>query len=360
MVALQSFKKMAARIRQIAPGIAFLLACPLFGRPHIDVIVLQNGDRITGEIKGLNAGILTVDLDYADGNLSIQWLKVARVESSQLFLIQTQDGSVYRGTIATIVASAGQAVKIDILEGPEEKTIDQFKVVKLEETGESRLQQLSVSVQLGSTYSKANNTNQYNLGGDIEYQRERWGGQFNINSNLTSSSGADTATRNQLDLGAYRLMRTSNYYYAGFGGFLQSSVQGIHLQTSLGAGVGRFLKNTNRVKWTAMVGAVWQSTDYVNAAVPVGRQMVYAGIATTDLKLFLFKKTNLDLSAKVVPAFSDPGRVFYTTNATYYLKFFGDFSWNFSFYGNWDTRPPPHFTGGDYGYTSGLKWTFNK
>jgi hypothetical protein len=124
--------------------------------------------------------------------------------------------------------------------------------------------------------------------------------------------------------------------------------------------VGRFLKNTNRVKWTALVGAVWQSTDYEHAAVPVGRQEVYAGVASTDLKVFLFKKTNLDLSAKVVPAFSDPGRVFYSTNATYYLKFFGDFSWNFSFYGNWDTRPPPHFTGGDYGYTSGIKWTFNK
>ena len=350
-----------ATISQIAACIALLFAYPLFGRQKSDVIVLRNGDRITGEIKGLNAGILSIDLDYVDGSIGIQWLKVAHVESSQLFLIQTEDGSVYSGTISSEEASAGQPIKISIVEGTEKKVaVDQYRVVKLEETSESRLRQLSFGITLGSSYSKANATNQYNLASDLEYQRERWGGQVNLNSNLTSSTGANTATRNQVDLSAYRLMKRSNYYYSGFGGFLQSSVQGVRLQTNLGAGIGRFLKNTNRVTWTVLGGAVWQSTDYEPGTVAVPRQEVYAGVASTNLKVFLFKKTNLDVSGKIVPAFSDPGRVFYSTNATYYLKFFGDFSWNFSFYGNWDTRPPPHFTGGDYGYSSGLKWTFNK
>jgi hypothetical protein len=351
----------AAKIGRIAPGVALLLACPLFGREHIDVIVLQNGDRITGEIKGLDAGVLKVDLDYVDGSISVQWLKVAHVESTQLFLIQTQNGAVYSGSLFSEPASAGQPIKINIIEGAEKKVaVDQVGVVKLEETSESRLRQLSFGITLGSSYSKANATNQYNLASDLEYQRERWGGQVDLNSNLSSVTGANTATRNQFDLAAYRLMRNSNYYYSGFGGFLQSSVQGIRLQTNVGAGVGRFLKNTNRVKWTVLVGGIWQNTNYEPETVSVPSQQVYGGVASTNLKVFLFKKTNLDVSAKVIPAFSDPGRVFYSTNATYYLKFFGDFSWNFSFYGNWDTRPPLHFTGGDYGYSSGLKWTFNK
>ncbi len=33
-------------------------------------------------------------------------------------------------------------------------------------------------------------------------------------------------------------------------------------------------------------------------------------------------------------------------------------NWNLSFYGNWDTRPPANFSGADYGYSVGLKWTF--
>jgi len=33
-------------------------------------------------------------------------------------------------------------------------------------------------------------------------------------------------------------------------------------------------------------------------------------------------------------------------------------TWNVSFYGSWDNRPPPTFSGSDYGTSSGLGWTF--
>jgi hypothetical protein len=44
-----------------------------------------------------------------------------------------------------------------------------------------------------------------------------------------------------------RLLRWNNWFYAGSASFLQSSVQEINLQTTLGGGIGRYLKNTNRV-----------------------------------------------------------------------------------------------------------------
>ena len=69
-----------------------LAAVPLAARPKIDTIVMANGDRITGEIKGLDAGVLRVDLDYVDGTIALAWMKVARVESPQLFIVQAQDG----------------------------------------------------------------------------------------------------------------------------------------------------------------------------------------------------------------------------------------------------------------------------
>ena len=74
-----------------------LIAAPLAARPKVDVIVMANGDHITGEIKSLSAGVLRVDLDYVDGSVALQWMKVARVESPQLFIVHTQDGSVLHG-----------------------------------------------------------------------------------------------------------------------------------------------------------------------------------------------------------------------------------------------------------------------
>src|SRR5271157_5338361 len=86
---------------------AFLLSCllllatPLFARESTDIIVMKNGDHLTGEIKGLNNGVRYVSMEYILGTSSLQWSKVARLESKQLFLVKTADGSVYMGTINT-------------------------------------------------------------------------------------------------------------------------------------------------------------------------------------------------------------------------------------------------------------------
>jgi len=75
-------------------------------------------------------------------------------------------------------------------------------------------------------------------------------------------------------------------------------------------------------------------------------------------KFFKFSKTNLTVNAMLLPALSDPGRIRFNTNASYYVKLLRDLKWNVSFYGNWDNRPPVGFSGSDYGTSSGLSWTF--
>src|SRR5580698_3541924 len=85
-----------------------LFTLPLFAREKSDVIVMNNGDRFTGEIKGLNSGVLYVKFDYMGGTSSIQWSKVNHVESKQLFVVKTEDGKVYSGTLHTAESSAGR------------------------------------------------------------------------------------------------------------------------------------------------------------------------------------------------------------------------------------------------------------
>lgn len=76
------------------------------------------------------------------------------------------------------------------------------------------------------------------------------------------------------------------------------------------------------------------------------------------MQFFRFDKTDVDVTTVFLPVISQPGRVKFNMNATYYLKLTGNLSWNFSFYGNWDSRPPDSLSGSDYGSSSGLSWTF--
>jgi putative salt-induced outer membrane protein YdiY len=339
-----------------------LAASPLstaFAREHTDVIQLKNGDRITGEVKFLENGILKVDVDYVDGTISIDWLKVAQLDSKALFLLQLQDGSIFSTTVTTITTRGSEAAgRLELHpEGREAVIIDSSAVVRMTQTSESLFQRTSGRVTLGTTYSKGNNNTQYNIGSEFDYQETKWGARVTYNSNLTSSSGASAATRNQADLIAYRLLPWTNYFYAGTAGFLQSSVQGIDRQTSLGLGIGRFVKNSNRFRFSLMGGAGWQKDRY-STALDQQTQNIAVAVATTNLQLFLFKKTRLSIDSSVAPTISPSGRLFSRVNMSYYLKVFGKIDWNLSFYGNWDTRPPAGLPSSDYGSSTGLSYSF--
>ena len=336
------------------------LAYPAFSRDKTDVIVMKNGDRFTCEVKKIEGGILKAEFDYVDGTVAIDWLKVARLESTALFLVQLQDGSMYSGRVITPETLSGIPVKIEIqpYDTKESLTVDKSNVVRLTQTSESFLRRFDGSLSMGAQYSKGNSTTQYTFGSELDYQQTRWGSKVTYNSNLSSSTGAETATRNQVDLSAYHLFPWKNYFYGGSWNFLQSSVQGIQAQTNVALGVGRYLKNTNRVRFTAFGGLGWQRTRYEPSIATQQAQNVGVALISLDLEVFTFKRTRLNADASAIPAVTDLGRLFYKTNLTYYLKLFGKIDWNFSFYGNWDTRPPAHFQGSDYGSSTGLSWTF--
>jgi len=339
-------------------GLAFL-PNSAFARDKTDVILLKNGDRITGEVKKLENGILQVDLDYVDGSISINWLKVVRLESTELFLIQLQDGSIYSARVVSPLLS-GTPAKIEIQPvGQKALLVDRSQVVRMNQTSASLWRRFSGDISLGATYSKGNSTTQYNVGSELDYQETRWGARTSYGSNLSSSTGATTATRNQVDLIAYRLLPWKNYFYAGTAGFLQSSVQGIQRQTELGIGLGRFLKNSNRIRFSALGGLGWQKAHYVASANGQRSQDTGVALLSSNLQVFSFKKTRFNLDASVAPALTpNTGRLFSRVNATYYLKLFGKVDWNFSFYGNWDTQPPAQLPSSDYGTSTGLSWTF--
>jgi putative salt-induced outer membrane protein YdiY len=333
-----------------------LLTVSLFARDKTDSLVMKNGDRMTCEVKGLNAGVLYVSFDYIDGTASVDWSKVAYLESKQLFVVKTEDGSVYTGTLRTAEGSGGRPMRIEVVESAERNTeIQRSQVTTMIATSDKFWERFNGAVNFGITYSKGNESTQYSLGSQTAYVRERWTAEANFDSNLTSSVGAATSTRNSAAVSAFRLLRWNNWYYSGIGDFLQSSEQGISIQRTLGGGVGRHLKNTNTMRLSVLGGGGWQNTVYQQ---PASTQNLFVALIYGDLRFFRFSRTNLDITAGLLPALSEPGRVALNTNASYYVKLFSNLKWNASFYGNWDSRPPNGLSGSDYGSTSGLSWTY--
>jgi uncharacterized protein DUF481 len=336
-----------------------LFTFPLSAREKSDVLVMNNGDRLTCEIKSLDSDTLAISLDYAAGLVSINWGKVDHIESKQLFLVKTQDGFVYTGSLSTPATPGARPTKLEVFEASTRKVeLDRAHVIHVEETELGFWRRLNGQIGLNSIYNKGNESVQYNFTGDVAYSRERGSASVSYNSSFSSSTGASSVTRNETQLNAHRLLRWNNWYYAGLADFLQSSEQGIQLQSTFGGGIGRYLKNTSNSRISVYGGVAWQNIGYQQQVTPSTNQKVTSALIVGEMNLFRFDKTNLDLTAIVLPALSDPGRVHTNLNVVYYIKIWGNFTWNFSFYGNWDNRPPAGFSGSDYGTSGGIGYKF--
>ncbi len=64
-----------------------------------DVVILKNGDKITGEVKYMRVGILTYKTDNME-TIEIQWNKIKSITTKNFFEIEVADGRVFFGSIA--------------------------------------------------------------------------------------------------------------------------------------------------------------------------------------------------------------------------------------------------------------------
>ena len=86
------------RIARVALVVACLSAAgsPAMGS-DTDVVVLRNGDRLHGEIKGLRFGRLELSTTSMS-TIYVEWDKVVGLTSPNFFEVETADGVRYYGS----------------------------------------------------------------------------------------------------------------------------------------------------------------------------------------------------------------------------------------------------------------------
>jgi hypothetical protein len=81
-------------------------ASTTFAKHNDDVVVLKNGDRLTGEIKGLQRGELKVKADYMAEAVRLDWARIERLESKSTFIISLVDGQLLTNVIRLLPANS--------------------------------------------------------------------------------------------------------------------------------------------------------------------------------------------------------------------------------------------------------------
>ena len=136
-------------------------AIPVSAGNKTDLVVLKNGDRLTCEIKNLNSGTLYLSLGYARGTISVNWTEVAQLNSPEMFIVKTEDGFLYRGTLSTTVNGANGPMNIEVIEGTNQKvSLEQSRVIGIDRTSDAFWQRFNGTISSGINYSKGNQATQ--------------------------------------------------------------------------------------------------------------------------------------------------------------------------------------------------------
>jgi hypothetical protein len=328
-------------------------ALPVSAREKTDVIRLKNGDRITGEIKYLLRGMLTVKTDSMS-TVEIKWPDVESITSEHLFTVQDTQGQLFVGSLE----QAADPRHLNVTGPTPASNLEHLSVVQIKELEPSVLKRLSGAVDMGYSFTKASSRTQFNLSGDLAYLTERYSGKFEYSSTVGTSNGQSDVNRESASL-------TGNRYFGRKWLAFAQMVYDHNLELQLDrrgtllAGPGYRMVQSNRSLVTIIGGAAFSRESYYGQDVTRNAE----GVLGVDAQFFKLYSPKVDITSRFVyfPNFTTWGRQRTQFDGKVRIEVLKDFYVTFTLYDSFDSRPPSETaTRNDYGFTTGLSWSFRR
>jgi putative salt-induced outer membrane protein YdiY len=328
-----------------------VLTQPAEARDKIDVITLKNGDRVTGEIKGLEYGQLELSTDDM-GTINIEWDAIDHIDSNYVFDVETIGGERYSGVIGTTpqgtvtVASSGGTGEID----PGRVT----RIAQLEANFWSRI---NGSFSAGYSFSKSSDVTVISGGFDAAYRSEDMAASLSIDVNSTTSPEQGQQDRDKIGF-TYQWLLEDRNYWAGLASLERNEELGIDARTQLGGGFGRYVRQTSHSELQAFAGATY-TREWVTGA--EDSQDSAEGVVGGVWRIYRLNTPKTSLTSQLVlyPSLTESNR--YRVNADVSLRkeIIKDFFFELSFYYDYDSEPPGEATASDdYNITTSLGYSF--
>jgi len=331
--------------------LAVLLTVTPFALAQQDVVIMKNGDRITGEIKEMKRGVITIDPDYGDNIFGIEWKEVERIESKESFIIETAKGDRVAGTIQ-IDPGDTEGLVVQDHGGP--VTVERPDVVWVRPFEGDFWSRLNTTIDLGGSVAKAAGSKQVNLASTVGYLEERWGlqGTYDWNRNIV---GEEKTNRWEADARYTRLIGR-RWFALASGNFLSSDELQLNLRTTVAPGFGRYLKRTNSLYWSIGGGVQWVNENFTDPA--LANKNSGEGWFGTEVNLFDIGGLNWLANFRVSPSFTETGRVRmdFRTDVKYDLP--RDLYIRVGLSDNYDSRPLNDAPKNDYVFSYGIGWEF--
>ena len=360
MIGFTHLKTVLLQLLALFQGVALSASALLAAN---DILVLKNGDRITGEVKKLERGVVHIDAEYGDNIFIIDWEEVERIESQSHFVVETSKGDRTSGSIRMDPDSTS---RILVEEQGEQLALEQDEVVGMKPVDEGFWGRFGASVDFGLSVTKADETRQLNSRASASYLSENWSSEVRVNALRNVRKEADTTKRTELSANYRRALThlSERWYGLGFGTFLQSNELQLDLRSTVGGGVGSFIARSNRWLLSVMGGAAWTNENFEDLVEDPTQakadQNSGEGFGAVEWSLFDIGDLEIQTTLAVFPSFTQAGRV--------RMNFDTDFKWDLpkdlyisvGFTDNYDSSPPEETNApkNDYIFNTSVGWSY--
>jgi len=331
----------------------FLLFIPLLSiaGPKTDTVYLFNGDRITGEIKRFEYGMLVLKTDGL-GTLKIEFDRIKTFYSKEQFTVQLSSGLRFFGAIDTSGTPGYVNLKVEsftILE-PISAIVEIYPLKR------AFWKRLDGSIDLGYSYTKASTVSQLNFSTDIDYRVKKSYTQLSGDLIFTDQQDRDRIRKQDYTFVFNRFFRKTVFASAFIGG-QQNTELGTELRLYGGLGIGNDFVHNNLHVLNGALGAllsteISQDDSTINSV---------EAVMHWNYKIFRFNDPEIDVTShfNVYPSLTTLGRVRLEFQVKAMIEIFNDFFFGLTFWDNYDSEPlDPTATQNDWGINTSIGYSW--
>ncbi len=329
-----------------------------------DVVVLINGDAVTGEIKSLDFGALRYSTDSM-GTVSIEWEEVVSLHSDQSLQVEVASGTRYFGGLF----ATGADGRVGVGRGENIQEIDMSQIVRITpiETDDKIWQRFEGSVKFGFNSDKASQVTIGNLSANVRYRARTYLLGLDLISSVTDQPDAETTENRSLKLN-YQRFRKSRWFTDWFTSVEKNDEQGVERRVSVGGGIGKYLVQSNKNQFSLLVGLVGTRTNLTDIVpeLPIEGSEP-ADTDTTDaeakfsvkyLHRSLDPSSDMTFTTDIFPRLADFSSFRSNSNLTLRRELIEDLFFDLSFYYTYLSDPAVGAEKDDYGVVTSIGYSF--
>jgi len=240
-----------------------ILAISLIVQPaSADVLIMRNGDQITGELISKEKQILKFKTSYA-GTLEIHWDEVSELKTKKPIQIMMDTNEILS---SNTIKNLEDSTIIKSVTTDDTRTVKRSSVTYInpEAWQSGNGYKFSGKINLGIEYQRGNtDSDEIDLNTELALRRKDDRLRFFLDLEKDKAAGVTTKDKWYLD-GKYDYFLTQKRYYFGSLRLESDTFADLKLRSGLGTGIGHIFYNGKKLNLSAELGGSWIYEEFSN------------------------------------------------------------------------------------------------